>query len=293
MQIRDALTAANLSSTDAEVLLVYLLQTSRTYVLAHPEQDMTIEQEQLWQQLSKRRRNHEPVAYLIGSQEFYGRSFIVNRHTLIPRPATEALVQHAAELINNWHPKQEVEPQGLRTEVSSDTDCSVNAEPCRSFMRRQVQDIDTDIVMVSNIWGTQPSLVVDIGTGSGCIAVSIACELPDVKVMSTDISEEALIVARQNAERHQVADRIEHRGGDCLSPIADLTEPFLIVSNPPYIPKDQLLDRDVQDYEPTGALFAGEDGTHIIKKIVSQAKAHPYCQGITMECRKEQQSYIL
>ena len=114
--------------------------------------------------------------------------------------------------------------------------------------------------------------VADIGTGSGCIAVSLARELPDAVLIATDVSAEALELARRNARRHSVESRIQFVE---QSGIPELAGPAIVVSNPPYVP---LVDRgtlppEVRDFEPPDALFAGRDGLDIIRSLVHQAGA--------------------
>jgi release factor glutamine methyltransferase len=113
--------------------------------------------------------------------------------------------------------------------------------------------------------------VADAGTGSGCIAVALAKERPHAVVFASDISAAALAVARQNAERHGVATRIEFAETDLLK---DAPDPFdLIVSNPPYVPAGQApsLQPEVRDYEPAVALFAGDDGLAAIRRLVGES----------------------
>ena len=119
-----------------------------------------------------------------------------------------------------------------------------------------------------------PSLIADIGTGSGAIAVTIAKFVKDVKIIGIDTSEEALKIARQNAEQHQVTDRCEFRHGDLFEPIQEKFD--LILSNPPYIPTAVIdtLAVDVKDWEPRQALDGGEDGLTYIRKIINEAPDH-------------------
>ncbi|MGE0479034.1 MAG: peptide chain release factor N(5)-glutamine methyltransferase [Phycisphaerae bacterium] len=114
--------------------------------------------------------------------------------------------------------------------------------------------------------------VLDLGTGSGCIAIALARHLPGVAVCASDVSAAALAVAKRNAERHQLADRIEFRAGDLFA-AWDEQRFDVIVSNPPYVATTAAgsLPRHVRDYEPTGALFAGEDGLAVIRRIVADA----------------------
>lgn len=113
--------------------------------------------------------------------------------------------------------------------------------------------------------------VADAGTGCGCLAVAIASERPNARVTATDISEAALAVARRNATRHGVADRITFVPGDLLSPVTERCD--LIVANPPYVAERSRpgLQPEVRDYEPDVALFGGADGLHLIERLIGQA----------------------
>jgi release factor glutamine methyltransferase len=116
--------------------------------------------------------------------------------------------------------------------------------------------------------------IVDVGTGSGAIAVALAHRLPDATVTATDISPVALDLARQNAERNSVATRIRFKSGDLLAPVA--AEKFeIVVSNPPYVSSDDRasLDVEVREYEPSLALFAGVDGLDIYRRLIPAAWA--------------------
>jgi release factor glutamine methyltransferase len=171
--------------------------------------------------LIERRAAHEPVAYITGCREFYGRTFRVTRDVLIPRPETELIVEEA---------------------------------------RRRVAGRASDAA---------PRLI-DVGTGSGCLAITLALELPSAEVIATDVSESALQVAQENAGRLG-ADRVTFLNGSCL---AGTRGPFdLIVSNPPYIAACDRpsLPRDVADYEPAAALFGGADGLDVIRGVVTAA----------------------
>lgn len=171
--------------------------------------------------MALRRARHEPVAYITGTREFYGRAFHVNPAVLIPRPETEGLIDEALTL------------------------------------RRE---------------GAQP-VIVDVGTGSGCIAITLALEWPEARVIATDISTAALDVARSNAQTLG-ATSIEF-----VQVIADSFFPAqpdgidLIVSNPPYVSSSDCdsLAADVRDYEPHSALFAGGDGLDLIRLLVPAA----------------------
>lgn len=259
MNIEEALKLATIDRLDAEVLLAHLLKKDRTWLMAHREELVPGDE---WNLLLEQRLQGKPIAYIIGSKEFYGRPFYVNEHVLIPRPATEGLIDFAKGLLQNGSSNE--------------------------------RDLDTDIIGIATMFDdvSDVSLIVDIGTGSGCIAVTLALETR-YNILATDISERAIEVAKINAQNHNVSHRIEFRTGNLLEPIADVTEPFILVSNPPYIPSSEELMPDVADFEPHTALFGGEDGSDLVGEIVSQAKTHPSCRGVVMECRSHHRSIFV
>ena len=119
-------------------------------------------------------------------------------------------------------------------------------------------------------------LIADVGTGTGCIAISLALQLSQARLIATDISPEALELASSNASRHKVADRIEFRSGSLLEPLADMTGAFdAICSNPPYIPDHEweAIAPNVKDHEPASALRAGPDGMDFIRPLIAGAGA--------------------
>lgn len=172
--------------------------------------------------LVERRASGEPVAYLIGSREFFGRDFMVTPAVLIPRPETELIVERALALIAH-----------------------------RSK-------------------GPAPVTVIDVGTGSGCIGVTLAAECPVVRVTATDTSAAALTIAAANAARHGVAHRISFNFGALTAGGRDVD---VVVSNPPYIANSERsgLMRDVRDFEPAAALFGGEEGLDVIADLLPDA----------------------
>lgn len=122
-------------------------------------------------------------------------------------------------------------------------------------------------------------LIVDAGTGSGCIAVTLAVELPAARLIATDISSAALAVARQNAARHNVDERVEFYEGDLLAPLAALgveDKVDVLASNPPYVAANQpeLMQREVRDYEPHVALFGGDDGLVFYRRLLVKGFAY-------------------
>lgn len=260
MDVHSALKGSGLPQPDAEILLSASLGKSRAWIVAHSREELPTEIWMNYQALLERRRAHEPVAYIIGAQEFYGRIFHVDRRVLIPRPATEGLVGLALDALQK--------PSNEAREVDSGIVAASMMFP-RNFKK-------------------EISLVADIGTGSGAIAVTLALERPDLRVIATDISEDALEVARANAKKHNVFHRIEFRLGDSFTPLQSITEPFLIVCNPPYIPKARKLMTDVERFEPHIALYGGNTGTDLLKRVLHDASLCPPCLGIVVESEKQQ-----
>ncbi len=259
MNVKDALQGSALPSADAEVLLAHLLGKDRAWIFAHRDEELSAAQWTLFMEYVERRRRHEPVAYIVGQQEFYGRAFTVDRRVLIPRPSTEGVIRRTLQFLADG--------------------------------KDAIDEVDEKIVVTSHALDRRTGTavhIVEIGTGSGCIAITLALERPDLKIIATDISPDALDVARSNAERHRVTNRVTLLQGDGLEPIKDLAEPFLLVSNPPYIPSGNDLMADVKDYEPHVALYGGSAGTGIISKLVQEAKTHPYCTAFIIECEKGQ-----
>jgi release factor glutamine methyltransferase len=247
---------------DTEILLAHVLKKDRTWLMAHPNTPLSENQHKEFDALIRRRKNHEPIAYIIGEKEFYGRPFFVDKHVLIPRPSTEGLIDLTLQYIRK--------PQ------------------------EEMIDVDSEIVVFSKVFKDEsPQIIVDIGTGSGCIAITIALECPELSVIATDISKSALGVAKDNAEKHKVIDRIQFLQGNLLDPLQDFDQNFLLVSNPPYVPSGDIPMRDVRDYEPKKALFAGPDGMDVLSTLFLQAQSHPYCIGCILESREEQAKKLI
>ncbi len=187
--------------------------------------------------LIKRRRQGEPIAYIVGKKEFMALEFAVDRRVLIPRPETELLVEKALDLFACDGEDDRVPQESPRlNEVSR-------------------------------------PLIADIGTGSGAIAVSIAKYLPHAIVYATDIASEALAVARKNAAAHGVAERLVLLQGSYLQALPQAVH--MVVCNPPYIPQGEIpgLDRDVREFEPRIALTGGSDGLDAYRRLFAELPA--------------------
>ena len=250
---------------DAAWLLLHVLGTREaSWLTAHADVVLTSAQIQNLETLTQRRAAGEPLAYILGEWEFYGRPFLVTPDVLIPRPATEALVDATLRYLRS--------PSILR-----------------------------------NIEGrSDPLVVADVGTGSGCIAITLALELQTpsfsplvrgrtkqappltkgrpggviagsgVKIIATDISPAAIAVAKRNAERHGVLEKIEFMQGDMLAPLLG-RQVDLIVSNPPYVPTQALAQAGCTPetrgltFEPKVALDGGSDGQEYVRQLAPQS----------------------
>lgn len=206
--------------TAARIVMQHVLGTSYSEVMLHLQDELTAEQQETFKALLEEHVSGRPVQYCVGSEEFYGRSFLVDESVLIPRPETEELV--------------------LGT---------INRLP--------------------KLFQHQTLKLADIGTGSGAIAISMKLECPELTVIATDLSEDALATAQKNAQRLD-AD-IDFRLGDLTAPLAG--EKFdIVLSNPPYIAFDEAQEMSsvVLEHEPHSALFAEEDGLILYRKLAEQ-----------------------
>ncbi len=229
----DRLTAAQVGSPrlNAELLLMFTLGCDRAYLFAHPERQLTTEEQaRLDDSLSQRARGI-PAQYITGHQEFWGMDLIVSPAVLIPRPETEHVIETVLQLANKTDRDQPSSP-GI------------------------------------------PTRIVDVGTGSGCIAFALAKELAHAEIHATDISAGALEVAHANAARHQFESRIHFHQTDLLQGLDPGSFDF-VVSNPPYVgeSEEDEVQLEVRKFEPRNAVFAGPTGLEVIERLIPQAHA--------------------
>lgn len=224
---------------DAETLLQHHIGRNKAWLMAHADDDFAGCRAIGYAGLLERRQKGEPIQYITGECEFYGLPFLVTPDVLIPRPETEHLVEKAVNLATQLGAASI--PQTLRNGWES-----------------------------TNL--AQSPRILDVGTGSGAIAIALATQLPNTTITATDISASALAVARQNATRNAVTDRIRFLQGDLLAPVAG--EQFeIIVSNPPYVPETDrdTLSVEVREFEPPLALFADGDGFGVYRRLIPAA----------------------
>ncbi len=208
---------------DAEVLLAHAVNKDRGWMMAHGDVEVDETTAEVFRNMIARRKAGEPVAYIIGTKEFFGLDFKVDTRVLVPRPETEMLVELGLEEFDK-------NPQ---------------------------------------------STGIDVGTGSGAIAVSVAKHAPETRLIATDISTDALAVARENAYTHEVVDRISFLKGDLLEPIDFSAGSYVILANLPYVSEEEYKAEASIQKEPKIALVAREDGNALYRELFEQLKKLP------------------
>ena len=244
VQLKDALaraiarlTTENVPSPrmNAELLLMFTLGCDRAYLFAHPEREISPEEESRYEVTLAERSRGVPAQYITGHQEFWGMDLIVTPAVLIPRPETEHVIETVLELQASGVGRQAPGPQ--------------------------ISDAAYPEVRI-----------VDVGTGSGCIALALAKELAQAEIRATDISPDALEIARANTARHHLERRIQFHRTDLLEGLQGDFD--FVVSNPPYVgeSEEDQVQLEVRKFEPRSAVFAGPAGTEVIARLIPQAR---------------------
>jgi release factor glutamine methyltransferase len=248
----ERLTAAQVPSPrlNAELLIIFTLGRDRAYLYAHPERELTSDEMLRYDEALSRRATGVPAQYITGHQEFWGLDLIVSPAVLIPRPETEHVVEALLELVGSGDAGLSLEDHHQQQNQEQDQKQRAGA-PALHHLR-----------------------IVDVGTGSGAIALALAREIPTAAIHATDISSDALEIARANAARHDLASRIKFHRGDLLEGFS-LTSFDFVVSNPPYVgdSEEDSVQLEVRKFEPRNAVFAGATGLEVIQRLLPQARA--------------------
>ncbi len=210
----------------SEMLLAHVLGVERIKLYLDLDRPASDLERAAYRELIERAARHEPVDYLIGKAPFFSMLLKVDRRVLVPRPSTEALVEHVIQ-------------HARRTP------------------------------------GFASPLIADIATGSGAIAIALARHIPGCRVIATDLSADALALAKENAAEQNVADRIDFLEGDLLAPLEGVRVRYL-VSNPPYISDAEWAEvpPNVKDHEPMDALRGGTDGLKYLRTLIERGHGH-------------------
>ncbi len=231
MKIPEALKSSKFDKTEAEIILADLLGKDRSYIIAHPEYNLSKGQMLSFTNKLKRREKHEPLAYILGYKEFYGLKFFIDSRVLIPRPETEKLIDETIAFVNKTFPKKKIK-------------------------------------------------IADVGTGSGCIAITLARLVPAAKIYAVDVDEEALVVARKNSTYHKTNGKITFLKGGLLSPLPKNID--IIVANLPYIPTGKIggLQPEITKWEPKVALDGGADGMDLYQDLFKHVNSYLNLEGV-------------
>lgn len=269
---------------NAELLLLFVLGRDRAYLYAHPERELTPEEQSEYNDVIAQRARGCPTQYIIGHQEFWGLDLLVSPAVLIPRPETEHVVETVLELAKEYYAEHQHVADGQDT-----ASCA---------------RIDSGRVRI-----------VDVGVGSGCIALALASELPQAEIHGCDISDEALEMARVNAARLGLGGHVLFRksdllevylssatglssataqgsrpgsdsgdlssltptaGSSALAPASasDAGQFDFVVANPPYVGEAETdkVQKQVREFEPKIAVFCGTEGMEVYRRLVPQAR---------------------
>lgn len=255
---------------NAELLLQFVLGRDRAYLYAHPERELTPDEQAEYNEVIAQRARGCPTQYITGHQEFWGLDLLVSPAVLIPRPETEHVVETVLELVKEYY----AEHQHQAASASVD-----DAAACAQIDSGKIR-------------------IVDVGAGSGCIALALASELPQAEIHGCDISDEALDMARVNAARLGLGPRVLFRKSDLLNVYlegatasaagsAALTVGStalaaahvaaarfdFVVANPPYVgvTEWEKVQKQVREFEPKIAVFCGTEGMDVYQRLIPQA----------------------
>lgn len=235
----------------SELLLAHVLKLPRMKLYLNFERKLSETETDAMREVVKRRGAREPLQHITGSMSFCGLEIAVNRHVLVPRSETELLAEEGWRFLSL-----------LNTQ---------------NFAATSSGPLSSD----GGEGGASPGeagapAALDFGTGSGCIAIALAAKCPAARITALEVSPEAVALARQNATRNGVETRIEFCCGDGFAALPADASFDLIISNPPYVPSDEIatLQPEVRDFDPRTALDGGADGLDFYRRLAWEASLH-------------------
>lgn len=260
---------SSIEPREVELLLMHAISKSREFVLAHPEYTLTANEERKIHSFLNRRKRGEPIAYILGTKEFFKRDFLVTPATLIPRPETEILLEEVLLHLT----KGSSLPRYLIA---------------GNYKKSNIPPLSEKIVSPQEKKGVG---IVDVGTGSGCLLISIKKELENFgsktqnsKFIGLDISKKAIAIAKRNAKKHNVKNETVFFQSNLLEycinhpSMMNNYSSLIILANLPYVPSDYLKRRkktkftEGLSFEPLLALDGGKDGFVLYRKLLTQIK---------------------
>lgn len=247
---------------DAELILTNVFKTSdRTFLVSHGEKVLSNDERRVADKMLGLRAARVPLAYITSEKWFYGHKFKVTPDVLIPRPETEQMVETTVGLYNM-----------LVTKIVARYEMAVKERigviepswPDNPNIKEELEKIREEIL--------SPIMIFDVGTGSGCVAISVGLECVNAQILALDISEAALKVARENKTKLK-AENVVFAASNLLDRISDTAPvPDIIMANLPYVDRNWEWSSPEIEYEPSIALFAEKDGLALIYKLMRQIK---------------------
>ena len=275
---------------DAELLVADAIGQDRAFVHTHPEYKLDKKTLGLLNKQISRRAQHEPLAYIRGHSEFYGRDFLVNAHTLQPRPETETMIDLLRQVVisrqssvvsqkkknqksltsDNELPGELVDSKQLTVDSNKKKEAATADQRPETSDERREDTSDWRLVTDDN-----DLTIIDVGTGSGCIAITAKLLYPKARVIAIDIDQKCLTTAQQNAKQHKTS--VNFLNGNLLEPLSDIRYQIsdIIMANLPYVPDNHTINQAAM-HEPHHAIFGGSDGLDYYRQLFDQTKQLPY-----------------
>ena len=278
---------------DAEVLLCSVLDCTRVKLYTIYDEFLTEEELTEYRDMIRRRIAREPVSRILGKREFMGLDFVVTPDVLSPRPDTEILVEKAIQLLDD-SPKEKRSDKFykewdrknirlLKEQVAQLKEEDIPPDVAEAIREYEKENGATESVDSTSGGRDKPRLLLDLGTGTGCIPISIVKHVKNVLAVGVDISVEALGVARMNAESLEAADKVEFIESNFFDALDPERKFDIIVSNPPYlIEGDQEIWPEVSKYDPALALYATDNGLACYKAIIGNVKEYLVVGGVLL-----------